>query len=544
MHLPKSTRDNLRFLLAEVVSQLKHLISYFETESISTAQRLLDRSGYAYNLMLRIQNSCTLHISQNRQADTMTLRALSSIATDLERIVELARECIHQLGYLRDSHKLDLLVYVPLLKQVYKSVYLVETALLCNDTQLALKLGRTENKLDKSYKKLLKKYTKKLKNKEYTDDLVTGLFVAHTIEQMGDMLLNISESIISSNIGQPMELQRFESLQNTLNSWLDTGEIADLEIKPVAETRSGSGIKSVNVTDTNNDQRLAIYKEGKKRKLKEEYQGVESWHQIYPGIAPEIFTYQKDGDSAALLIEHLQGVTFEQLLMQNNRAMREAATKALRKTLFSIWDETRQTQGSQASFVAQIRQRLPDIYNIHPYFRQPDSKVGDLPVPGIESLLQAAEKVEAGLPAPFYVYIHGDFNLDNIIFDPETGRINFIDLHRSTYSDYVQDVSVYMVSNYRLQVLDNPTRRRIFEQIRAAYLFARKYAKRNNDEFFEARLALGLARSLVTSTRFILDKTLSKKMFLRAVYLLQSLIQTKPSRLAEYRLLIEDLFYG
>lgn len=542
LRLPKSTRDNLRFLLVEVTSQLKHLLSYFETESMATAQRLLDRSGYAYNLMLRIQNSCTLHISQNNQADTMTLRAVSSIAVDLERIVELCRDCVHQLGYLRDAHKLDLLVYVPLLKQVYKSLHLVEKALLSSDTKLALKLGKTENKLEKSYKKLLRKYTDKLKNKKNTDDLVTGLFVAHTIEQMGDLLLNISESIISSNIGQPMELQRFESLQNTVSSWIDNEQIAELEIKSVADTRSGSGIKSVNIVDNNNDTHLAIYKEGKKRKLKEEYEGVESWHEIYPGVAPEIFTYQKSGDSAALLIEHLEGVTFEQLLMQNSKIMREAAMKALRKTLFSIWDETRKETQKSAEFVGQIRKRLPEIYGIHPYFKRPQKTICGQHVDGIGQLLNQVERLEERLYTPFNVYIHGDFNLDNVIFDPETGRINFIDLHRSEFTDYVQDVSVFIVSNYRLQVLENPIRRRIGEQIRSFYKVASKYARKNKDTHFEARLALGLARSFVTSTRFILDKTLSKRMYLRAVYLLTSLSRLTDKEIEKYKLPLEDLF--
>ncbi|XOV78288.1 MAG: PhoU domain-containing protein [Aestuariibacter sp.] len=542
MRLPITIQDNLRFLLVEVTSQLKSLLNYFETESPAVAHKLVNRSGYAYNLMLRIQNGCTLHISQHGFPDTMSLRAVSSIAGDLERLAELCRDCVHQLGYLREQHKLDLLVYVPLLKQVYKSLNLVEVALLSRDTELALKLGKTEHKLEKSYKKLLRKYTEKLKSKKHTDDLVTGLFIARTIEQMGDILLNMSESIISSNIGQPMELQRFESLQHVVKNWINSAEIANLEITSVAETRSGSGIKALNIIDQNNDARFAIYKEGKKHKLKEEYEGVASWHRIYPGIAPEIFTYQKTGDSAAMLIEHLQGITFEQLLFQDDNKMQKAAIRRLQKTLFAIWDETKTAQHTSAQFISQIQKRIAEVFAIHPYFEQQGSAICGYQKHSIEKLLKKARKLEAQLIVPFHVYIHGDFNVDNVIYDPVNKHINFIDLHRSCFNDYLQDVSVFLVSNYRLQVLDKPVRTRISNQCHLMYTLARSYANANNDKDFELRLTLGVARSFITSTRFILDKELSKRMFFRGVYLLTNLVRLSGKQRAQYRLPIEELF--
>ena len=54
-----------------------------------------------------------------------------------------------------------------------------------------------------------------------------------------------------------------------------------------------------------------VFKDGGKRKLKEEKQRVDDWHEIFPGLAPKILAYKKRGDSAAMLIEHLAGQTFE-----------------------------------------------------------------------------------------------------------------------------------------------------------------------------------------------------------------------------------------
>jgi aminoglycoside phosphotransferase (APT) family kinase protein len=165
-------------------------------------------------------------------------------------------------------------------------------------------------------------------------------------------------------------------------------------------------------------------------------------------------------------------------------------------------------------------------------------------VPSFGTLLKRAHHLEAGIRAPFSVYIHGDFNVDNIIYDPLEKKINFIDLHRSRYMDYVQDVSVFMVSNYRLQIFDAPLRRRIMVVTQDFYRFAAAFARKSGDRTFELRLALGLARSFATSTRFILDKSLARAMFLRARYLLELVLAADLKDPASFRVPVEEVFIG
>ena len=57
-------------------------------------------------------------------------------------------------------------------------------------------------------------------------------------------------------------------------------------------------------------------------------------------------------------------------------------------------------------------------------------------------------------------------------------------------------------------------------------------------------MALGLARSFVTSTRFILDQTLARAMFLRSRYLLERSVACKPEDYSRFRLPMEELFVG
>jgi len=548
MSIPKSIRDNLRFLITEVDSQVSNLQTYFETYSVTVAKRIIDRSGYTYNLKTSIHSSCLGKIAQNKNArsEASLLRSLETIASDLDRIAELCRDCIHQVGYLQDTNHLPSTLYVSLLERIAKGIRMTYTAIDKSDTKLALRMGRIEGKLDCAYRKLLKKHSRDLKQKKkkHTEDLITTLFVGHSIEQMGDVLLNISEAIISANMGQPFNTDRYHSLQASVEQLSGTDNDSEVVLEKVAETRSGSGISGLSTTDQDGNEYLAIFKDGQKRKVREEREGVENWHEIYPGLAPKILSHHKRGQSAALLIEHLAGLTFEQILLHEPAKLLNQSMLQLQKTLKSIWSETRSKKRVSANYMQQLEKRLDDVYALHPEFKQGNSQICKSSVASFNALLHQARDYEKKLNAPFSVYIHGDFNVDNIIYDPMERKINFIDLHRSSYMDYVQDISVFMVSNYRLRVVDPELRRRILDQSRDFYDFAAAYAKKHGDTSFDLRLALGLARSFATSTRFVLDKTLARAMWLRARYLIEIVLATDAKQMQNFHLPIQEIFVG
>ncbi|MFO8025907.1 phosphotransferase [Thiohalophilus sp.] len=547
--LPKSIRDNLRFLIVEVDSQLDSLQAYFALPSTVGVRRILDRSGYAYNLKIRIQDSCLNKITSSKKNDdleTLRLRGIEFIASNLARITDLSRDCIKQMDSVTDPENLDTSVYMPVLGRVREALKMVEPAIQENDTRQALRMGEVRAKLERDYNKLLKNYITALKQKKSnTEDLTCALFVAHSIEQMGDALLDISEAIISANVGMPVNFDRYQSLLASMAQLDSEEDVSDIQVEPIAKTRSGSAISGISVPYE--EEYLAIFKDGRKRKLKEERKGVNSWHEIYPGLAPKILSYKKNGQSAALLIEHLPGLTFEKILLNESPELQKQTLQQLGKTLKSVWRETRSEKPVCAYFMNQLEKRLHDVYKIHPEFEQGDIQVCGVQIPSFDSLVERACKYEeSGFQAPFSVYIHGDFNVDNIIYDPLEKRINFIDLHRSRYMDYVQDVSVFMVSNYRLQILDAPRRHRIMDVARDFYHIVRRYANQTGDETFEIRLALGLARSFATSTRFILDKSLARNMFLRSRYLIEQVLavdfKQNPKQARKYKIPLKEIF--
>ncbi len=548
MQIPKSIHENLRFLIIEVGSQVANLQTYFDTYSVTMAKRILDRSGYTYNLKTSIHSGCLARIERDKNVRNAAslLRSTESVATDLVRIAELCRDCIQQVGYIGNTSHLPSKLYVSLLGRIGRGIRIIDSAIVNSDTKMALKIGRIEKKLDCAYRKLLKKYTRdlQLQKKKSTEDLVAALFVAHSLEQMGDVLLNISESIISANLGQPFSTDRYHSLQASVELLNGSDNDANVVLETVAQTKSGSGISGVSTIDNEGVEHLAIFKDGQKRKVKEERQGVESWHEIFPGLAPKILSYHKQGQSASLLIEHLAGLTFEQILLHETPKLLNQTLKQLQKTLKSVWNATRTKKSVSANYMGQLQKRLSDVYQLHPEFMCSNMQICGSTVQSFDNLLKRAKVYEENLSAPFSVYIHGDFNVDNIIYDPLEKKINFIDLHRSSYMDYVQDISVFMVSNYRLRVVDPVIRRQIRDLSINFYNFSAAYAKSKGDDGFDLRLALGLARSFAASTRFVVDKVLARAMWLRARYLLESVLLTDPKLIHKYRVPVKELFVG
>ncbi len=540
MRIPKPVRDNLYFLLAETSSQIANLQVLLETASASVAQRILDRRGYTYNLKMRIHDGCieTLRSNKKGTVNIYSLRAAEALATDLERLTDICHDCVGFMSNLKRKETLRKRPYAKLLSDILQGLDMVETALDEDDTRLALKIGKIERKLDRAYDKLFRQHLKDVRKSKAPGDVMTSLIIAQRIEEMGDVLLDVSESIISAKLGKAMHTDRFRSLETALS---DLGLI-DAEVETIAETKSGSGISGIAPTSGNQPGYAAIFKDGQKDKLIEERDSVESWHDIYPGLAPQILSYKKKGKNAALLIEHLPGLTFEQILLQENDEHLNRALKRLTKTLKAVWSETKKKKSVPAHHMRQLQKRLKGVQDIHPDFARPSKTIGGAKVASLDNLMVRAETLEQKFDPPFSVYIHGDFNLDNIIFDDDSKKIHFIDLHRSCYMDYVQDIAVFMVSNYRLQVLDKATRRRIREVTVKFHGFAHEFAKKNGDKTFEVRLALGLARSFITSTRFILDQTLARNMYLRGLYILERLESVNAKNAKSFKLPIEELF--
>lgn len=541
--LPDAVAENMSFLLAEIDGQFLRLLSYFDAPERDVALQLVQRSGYSQNLSARVRKACLTGILRAPKNATrqMHLQGIDTIARNLDLISRLGRRAVQHAEHMRRVKLLRAEAYGKPLTKVRKSLDRVQDALHSQDSRLAVEIGRTRDTLDQFYDQLFRTYTQDMQGSKQTEDLSHALLVLNEVHRMGEALQGISEAILSINIGQTIQFERYFTLRSVLADVQKSDE--PVTLTPLAETRSGSAISGVSLSGEGKEKSAnAVFKDGDRRKVKEERAGVKSWNSVYPGLAPKILSYEKRGDSAALLIEHLEGETFEDIVLGGNELRLKAAQKALHKTVRDIWRQTRVDEPAEMKAMDQLAKRMDEVYRLHPQFLSGRKSVQGVVIESFDRLIEEAAAREADLPAPFSVYIHGDFNLDNIIYDPVLKKIRFIDLHRSRYMDYAQDVSVFMVSNYRLQVLDSETRARIAAVAADMYQTAVKFARRMEDPTFEYRLALGLARSFASSTRFIVDRDHAKRMMLRARYILELALAQPEGQEARLKLPIRKLF--
>lgn len=539
--LPKTIRENLHFLCAEIDGQLLQLEAFFKEPTTARARRIMDRAGYAHNLKTRIHAACVRQMANTGKNNRrhLTLRSLEFVATDLQRLANLARQSLRHIERIDTFETLAPQRYPMIVRSVRKGVGKIENAFFGNDSEEAIEIGELQKKIEADYRKLFKAYTRDMSNPKLRPaDIANSLLVAGEFQRMGDSLQSISEALISANIGQAVNLERYFALQSIMSDLDGTGR--GLKIETIAETRSGSSISALKNRKT--EEVAAVFKDGEKTKVKEEREGVNSWHEIYPGLAPKILSYEKRNQSAALLIEHLPGLTFDHIVLNESPELCERALRCLSKTLKDVWKQTMTQKPSELGSMQQLTRRLEEVRRVHPEFKDTTVCFAGVKVSSLDSLIEEALKREADVSVPFSVYIHGDFNVDNIIYDPGENRVHFIDLHRSRYMDYVQDVSVFMVSNYRLQVLDRETRHRIMQASLALYRSARGFARKQDDKTFEFRLALGLARSFASSTRFIFDKQLARRMWLRARYLIEQVNACPRGKEERFRLPMKEIF--
>ncbi len=399
-NLPKTIRENLHFLCAEIDGQLLQLEAFFKEPTIARARRILERAGYAHNLKARIHAACVRQLANTRKDNRkhLTLRSLELVATDLQRIANLARQSLRHVERIDTFATLLPERYPAIVRSVRKGVGKIENAFFDNDSKQAIEIGELQKKIETDYRKLFKAYTRDMGNPNLRPaDIANSLLVANEFQRMGDSLNTISEALISANIGQAVNLERYFALQS-LKSDLE-GAGGGLKIETIAETRSGSSVSALKNKKT--EEVAAVFKDGEKSKVREERAGVKSWHEIYPGLAPKILSYEKRDQSAALLIEHLPGTTFEHIVLNGSEEICKKALASLSTTLKDVWKQTKTPEPAELGSMQQLTERLDEVRRIHPEFKDPATRFAGQKLPCLDGLVAEANAREMKVSAPF-----------------------------------------------------------------------------------------------------------------------------------------------
>jgi hypothetical protein len=263
-----------------------------------------------------------------------------------------------------------------------------------------------------------------------------------------------------------------------------------------------------------------VFKDGITKKILPEVENLKKWNEVLEGVVPRLVAVGgEEGETRSFLSEFVDGELLSDIVLNGAWEEKVEALLALHRTLGRIWEATLIEEPPEISYVKQIRDRLPAVFNQHPRLRMIRHSSSPAAA-SVGELLEQAGATEPGLAPPFSVMLHGDFNANNIMFNRKTGSVRFIDIHRSQHGDLVQDLGVFLVSGVR-----NPlARMTVLEDLKnlnkMTKRFAREFALDHGDTQFDQRLVLSRARSFITSSRLISDFGFAKELFLEGLYYL------------------------
>lgn len=535
-------QEHVSFLLNEVETHCHLVELFFTSSSVALLSRIRGRRGYVQALREKADLEA-IRLLERRKANTLfhaQVSGMHALVIALETLTKHCFDCVRE-GTLTapydhptgdDGRKL--------VKRIRRALRLVKVGVAENRRRTGIKLGRRTHKLLASYQEMQTKVWQAksdLTDEQLQASILSNLGVKRLIEQLSV----VADALIKADLGQVASLQNYPHLLDSATSL--NYNLRDLKVRRLALTRSGSAIAAITHKKQSGKEVLAVYKEGDRVKIEEEVAGVNQWRNIDPRLAPSVLSQNSErSEQSSLLIEHIPGETLEALLLSGQQEGTQAALKVLFRTLNQTWKASLTPETCNANFMKQLQKRIGDSRKVHPEFFKDEERICGYVSRRFDDLIHDVAEQETHWRAPFSVLTHGDFNVDNLIYDDAEKRVYFIDLHRAAYFDYVQDLSVLMVSIYRLQVLSGETRTQMMDSAKAVYRFGQRFAKRQQDITFEVRLAAGLARSFATSTRFIFDKKLASRMHLRARYLLEKLAKLTPEQAQTFTLPLKELY--
>ncbi len=542
--------ENLRFIIIETTRQLEATKAFIKSSGKEGYNDILNRDSYIDNLKNIIESQSYLRINNASDATKHELnevRSMQTIAVNLERMGDDCVNILRQTEHLKDRGFLEQFDYDGIFSKLLWGLGEVHGALRYKSLSRALEICKIEIDIDIKYKENFDKIMVSLKKGIHIEDLITTLFIFRYLERMGDTLLNVGEAIILAVTGEKIKIEQFLLLQNNLTHSEYKGKLDDLELTGIWGTRSGCRISKVKAAAGNAPPMGIIFKEGVREKIQQEYNSIREWDKLFPGIVPKVISFHGEGGTAAMMMEYLPGKSLDEIVLNSNRETVSAVIERVTELLGRIWTETCQyeTGSSPLKYMAQLTKRMDRVLAVHKKFTRYKQALGSVETHDSDSLINECAKIEATLRLPFSVRIHGDLNVSNLLYDTDSGCLRFIDVYRSKQADYIQDVSVFLVSNFRIPIFQKDLRQNINMVIKKFYGFSEAYARKHNDRLFEVRLALALSRSFYTSTRFELNLKFANEMFLRSHYIMEKLIRHKRTGKAweEFKLPPQILHY-
>ena len=516
--------DDLALMARVVQSQLSAATTAFFQRDLGLAAKVIEKDDHVDNLLGLIEEKCFRRIAGEGDAETARARqwrGVFRVALNLEKLgdyaVNIAEQATHVARFPQRPPPFDLASPTRVALAALDEVITSFTDVSVDKAKHAC---RCETELDRQYREaLLATFERLRRPHEEPAFVITHLFVAKFLERVGDSILNIGETTLFILTGERLKLHQYLHLEEMVTGLVPAATKSEVDLRQIWGGISGARVGRLSV-----EGRPLLWKEGAERKIEEELQAIEAWNRVVPGLAPDVKARHHEGGRESFLGQFLDGALLRDVYLTRSWDDKLRATRRLLETLRDVWLATLGAGPPPPGSVRQIVERLPELYAVHPglaTLRRTPTRIFGIAHRSLGELLDDLGAREPALAPKALVRIHGDFNTNNVIYDPHRDRVHFIDVHRSGQGDYAQDIGVLLVSNLRTP-LESARLTRDMERLNALIRdFAAEFAALVGDPHFATRLTLAQARSFITSARLVPDAEFARRLYLRGLQLLE-----------------------
>lgn len=508
-------------MTATVKEQLQDALTAFHDLDPSGADAVVERDDVVDNMYGSMEDRIfsALDPSSANVSESRRFRAALRVLSNLERIGDaachIAKHCIMA------STEPEPTIAFPIEDLAQLATISVEEsvdAFVKGDLALAKSACEREREVDELYVKKLQQIMVLLdEGNGHARYLLHVLAVMKYLEKITDFTLNIGEGAFFAVTGTRLKYPQFKQLETLLSEAEQSGAIV---YRHFWDGISGAVVLEI---DSPNGGRL-LFKEGSRDKIEQEIERTIEWERVAPLHTPRFIGKAQDKDRRAVLREFAQGALLQDILLSpENDEAKFVSARALTDALIDIWASTLVVRPPRLDYAQQTRTRLREVIRRHPALeemaREELDKYG-----GIFGALDVLQKLENGLAPPFSVWVHGDLNANNAVYDGASRQVVFIDVHRSRYGDFASDIGVLLTSTFRQFPRKKVARalQLVNEQIIEA---AAKFAAQNGDERFDDRLKLARARALITSARLTDDEDRAEALFIEGLKYLKKVMR-------------------
>jgi phosphate uptake regulator len=516
--------QDLALLARLVQSQLISATTAFFQRDPHLAEKVTEKDDQVDNLLGLIEEKCFERIAGEAAGSPRSrrLRGIFRVALNLEKLgdyaVNIAEQTVHLSRLPARPLPFDLAGPARIALAALDEVI---TSFTDASAEQAKHACRCEADLDRAYRAALQEAFRRLAQPGPDPAfLLTNLFVAKFLERIGDSILNIGETTLYLLTGERLKLHQYLHLEHVVGAVGQGAGEGELDFRQIWGGISGARVGRVSV----GAERPLIWKEGAERKIEEEIREMAEWNRIVPGLVPDVKARWREDGRESFLGRFLEGTPLQDIYLTWFWADKVRATRRLLETVKAVWLATALREPPAITYVRQIRDRLPELFALHPRLeglRGRETRVFGIAHRSLADLLERVARVEAGLAPPVSVRLHGDFNTNNIVYAAAHDRMHFIDVHRSGHGDYLQDIGVLLVSNLRHPIQEPRVLAELKRLNHLVYDFAAEFARLVGDAHFETRLSLSIARSFITSGRLVTDPEFSRAIFLQGIHHLE-----------------------